>query len=492
MTRVMKRIFLGSIATETNCFSPLRADFQDFLDGFYVPPGKHPATPTLCSAIYPVARRRASEFEWELIEGTATWAEPSGIINHQTWLSLRDNLLAELENAMPVDIVLLGLHGAMISQNQHDCEGDLLELVRAMTGPEIVIGVTVDPHSHLSARMVNNCDLLIAFKEFPHTDFVATAEDLVELAQQTSLGLVNPQISVFDVKMIDVLPTNFEPVQSFVARMKALEKLDFVASISLIHGFLAGDTPDLGAKVVVITNAEKTKGDQLARELGMQLYALRGTTRPNYIDPSEALRRAAMIDKGPVLIADVWDNPGGGVPGDSTKLTKIAVDMGLNGVAVGSIWDPIAVRLCKAAGEGSIIPLRFGAKTSLTAGDPIDAEVKVTKIVEDATQNFGDSIVSVGDAVTIRFEGIEVILNEKRCQTYSPSLFTNLGINPVHQKILIVKSTNHFFDAFAPIVTEVFYASVDGIYPHDPRNSNFKKLNRAIWPMHLNPHSNSN
>ena len=488
----MKRIYLGSIATETNCFSPLRADFQDFLDGFYVPPGGHPATPTLCSAIYPVARGRASELGWELIEGTATWAEPSGIINHQTWLQLRDNLLFELKSAMPVDIVLLGLHGAMISQKEHDCEGDLLERVRAVVGPDIVIGVTVDPHSHLSSRMVNNCDLLIAFKEFPHTDFVAAAENLIELAHQTSLGLINPQISVFDVKMIDILPTNFEPIQSFVARMKTLEKLDYVASISLIHGFMAGDTPDLGPKVVVITNAAKAKGDRLVGELGMQLYSLRGKTRPDYIDPSEALRRAAAIKKGPVLIADVWDNPGGGVAGDSTKLIRIALDMGLNDVAVGSIWDSMAVRLCKAAGEGSIISLRFGAKTSLTAGNPIDAEVEVTKFVENATQNFGDSIVSLGDAATIRFNGIEVILNEKRCQTYSPSLFTNLGINPASRKIIIVKSTNHFSDAFAPIATEVIYASVDGIYPHDPRNSDFQKLDRAIWPLSPNPHANSN
>ena len=68
----VKRVFLGSIATETNTFSPLRTDLQDFKDSFYAAPGQHPDTPTLCSAIYPVARARAAQFGWQLVEGTAT------------------------------------------------------------------------------------------------------------------------------------------------------------------------------------------------------------------------------------------------------------------------------------------------------------------------------------------------------------------------------------------------------------------------------------
>ncbi|KJS15687.1 MAG: hypothetical protein VR78_08610, partial [Hoeflea sp. BRH_c9] len=69
-----KRVFVGSLATETNTFSPLRTDFQDFKDSFYAPPGEHPLTPTLCSAVFPAARARAYAYGWGVIEGTATWA----------------------------------------------------------------------------------------------------------------------------------------------------------------------------------------------------------------------------------------------------------------------------------------------------------------------------------------------------------------------------------------------------------------------------------
>ena len=118
-----KRVFLGSIATESNTFSPLRTDLRDFEDSFFAPPGLHPPTPTLCSAVYPVARARADELGWTLIEGTAAWAEPGGVVNQRAWEFLRDQLLDELRAAMPVDIVLLGLHGAMVSRDCLDCEG---------------------------------------------------------------------------------------------------------------------------------------------------------------------------------------------------------------------------------------------------------------------------------------------------------------------------------------------------------------------------------
>ena len=159
-----KRVFLGSIATETNTFSPLRTDILDFKESFYASPGQHPKTPTLCSAIYPAARARADELNWQIIEGTASWAEPGGIVNQQTWEFLRDQLVNELKAAMPVDIVLLGLHGAMVSQDCLDCEGELVSAVREIVGPSAIIGATFDPHSHLSELRTKNLNLITVFK----------------------------------------------------------------------------------------------------------------------------------------------------------------------------------------------------------------------------------------------------------------------------------------------------------------------------------------
>lgn len=482
------RVFCASVATECNTFSPLRADFTDFAQSFYAAPGEHPETPTLCSAVFPALRRRAAAGEIELFEGTATWAEPGGIVNAATWDRLREEVLDQLRAALPVDAVVLGLHGAMIADNCVDCEGVLIEGVRRIVGPQVTIGVSFDPHSHLSARRTDNADIITVFKEFPHTDFVDTGEACVDLTLRAARKEIAPAMSVFDVRMMDVLPTSRDPMRGFVDRIKALETEGEALSISIIHGFMAGDSPDLGAKVIVITDNDRTAADRLAHELGMGLFSFRGTARPDFLTARDALQRAAAAPEGPVVIADVWDNPGGGVAGDSTIMLREAMAQGLTGIAFGTIWDPMAVRLCQAAGENVRLTLRFGGKTSHAAGDPVDADVLVKRVQKDAVQSFGTSVVPLGDCAVIEMQGIEIVLNSNRAQAFSPDLFTNLGIDAADRKILVVKSTNHFHGAFAPVASEILYAAVDGPYPSDPRTNAYTRLTRPLWPIIDNPH----
>lgn len=481
------RVFCASLATETNTFSPLRTDFSDFSQSFYAPPGAHPETPTLCSAIFPALRARAAQGEIELIEGTATWAEPGGLVNQETWHRLRDEVLDQLRAALPVDAVLLGLHGAMIADGCVDCEGELIRLAREMAGPKAKIGVTFDPHSHLSDQRVRHADVITVFKEFPHTDFVETGEACVDLTLRAAQGDIAPAISVFDVRMMEVLPTSRAPMRGFVDRMMALEQAGKVLSVSAIHGFMAGDSPDLGAKIIVITDADQVGGDTIARDLGQELFSFRGTTKPVFLSPEDALAQASAASEGPVVIADVWDNPGGGVAGDSTILLRAAMEMGVTSMALGTIWDPMAVRLCHAAGEGATLELRFGGKTAARAGAPIDATVTVQKLARDAVQSFGASVVPLGDCAVIRIGGIEVVLNSNRAQAFSPDLFTNLGIDVMDRQMLVVKSTNHFHGAFAGIAADILYVAVEGPYPNDPQTTAYTRLTRPIWPIVADP-----
>jgi len=485
------RIFCASIATESNTFSPLRTDFSDFAQSFYCPPGDHPETPTLCTGIWPELRRRAKADEIELIEGTATWAEPGGLVNAATWTRLLDEVISQLKAAMPVDAVILGLHGAMIADNCVDCEGTLLEAVRGIVGPDVTVGTSFDPHSHLSERRIKNADIITVFKEFPHTDFVEAGKACVDLTIRAASGEIVPTMSVFDVRMIDVLPTSREPMRGFVDKMKRLEADGTALSISAIHGFMAGDSPDLGAKMIVITDNNQSAADDLAQSLGLELFSFRGRARPDFVSPQTALDQAVQFSQtatAPVVIADVWDNPGGGVAGDSTIMAQMVLDMGLDDIALGTIWDPMAVRLCQAAGEGTEFMLRFGGKTSAHAGAPIDAKVKVLCVVPDAVQSFGDSVVPLGDSAAIQVNGLSIVLNSNRSQAFSPDLFSNLGIDFASKKILIVKSTNHFHGAFSPIASEILYAAVEGPYPNDPRTNQYTRLERQIWPIVDDPH----
>ena len=61
-----------------------------------------------------------------------------------------------------------------------------------------------------------------------------------------------------------------------------------------------------------------------------------------------------------------------------------------------------------------------------------------------------------------------------RSQVFNPDLFSNRGIDPLVQWILLIKSTNHFDDAFAPIATQILYVATDGSYPNDPATNAYK------------------
>ena len=489
------RIFTASLATETNTFSPVPTDRKSFEAAFYAPPGQHPDTPTLCSSPMVALRRRAAPEGFDLIEGTATWAEPGGLLQQQTYEELRDEILDQLRAALPVDAVVLGLHGAMVAQGYDDCEGDLLERVRKIVGPDVLIAAELDPHSHLTAKRVAQADILASFLEFPHTDFYERGEHVVDLALRALRREIRPVISTFDCRVIGIYPTSREPMRSFVDRIAALQGQDGVLSVSFIHGFMAADVPEMGSQILVVTDGDKAKGEALAKKLGQEIFALRGTTAMPMFDTDAGLDHAAALAAThpgkPVVVADVWDNPGGGVAGDGTLILRRMLERGMDDVAVATIWDPIAVSFCLAAGEGARITLRFGGKAGPDGGAPIDAQVEVVRAVEESWQSFGKSRVTLGATALIRLEGtsIEVILNTNRTQTFEPDVFSNLGLDPLGKSMLLIKSTNHFYAGFAPIAAEVVYIDAGAPYPSNPRVTDYRKMTRAIWPRVENPHA---
>ncbi len=480
------RIFTASLATETNTFSPVPTDMASFKGTFYAAPGEHPETPTLCSSPVVVLRQRSKAEGFTVIEGTSTWAEPGGLIRKDVYETLRDEILGQLEAALPVDAVVLGLHGAMVANGYDDPEGDFLARVRAMVGPDAVIAAELDPHSHLTPKRVAAANILAAFLEFPHTDFYERGEHVVDLALRAVRGEIKPVISTFDCRMIAVYPTSQEPMRSFVDKMIGLHGKDGILSVSLIHGFMAADVPELGSRVMVVTDNAPAKGAALAETLGREIQAMRGKTAMPMAGVDETLAhiKAAGPGERPFVVADVWDNPGGGVAGDNTVALRAIIAAGFDKVGVATIWDPQAAAFCLAAGAGAVMDLRFGGKAGNTSGQPIDARVEVLRTTESGWQSFGKSQVPLGVAAVVRIVGteIDVILNTNRTQTFEPDIFTNMGIDFSGKELLLIKSTNHFFAGFKPIAREVLYCRVPGPYPDDPRTTDYRKLVREIWP----------
>lgn len=477
------RIFAAAMGLEANTFSPLPSSYQAFTEKLYFPPGTHPPQATHQTAALWVAKQRAARDGFTLIEGSCYAAQPGGSVTRDAFARMSDEIIGQLKAAMPLDAVVLSLHGAMVAQGTDDCEGDLLERARAIVGPRCVIGIELDPHCHFTLKRCALADLIVLFKEYPHTDFVARGEDLLTLVLRAVRGQIKPVKSLYDCRTIGHFPTSMQPMRGLVDRVLAMEGKDRVLSISLGHGFPYGDVPEAGARVLVITDDAKAQGDRLAEALGEEMVAIRETAGPKRLTIDAAIDEALKEAKGPVVIADMADNAGGGAPSDNTSFLHRLIARKIQGAAVAPIWDPLAVRLAFDAGVGAKLPFRFGGKTAASSGPPVDADVEIIACVKNAHQTFAGSPVPLGDAAAIRFGGIEAVLISTRAQAMGIDLFANLGIDPASRKILVVKSTQHFYAAFSKIAGRVIYSEGDGPMPSDVRKLPWRKINRPIWPL---------
>ncbi|MCW5729317.1 MAG: M81 family metallopeptidase [Alphaproteobacteria bacterium] len=478
------RLFSATIATETNTFSPLPTGIDAFRELVFLRPGEHPDdAPRSCTAPLFVARREAARQGFTLIEGSCFAASPAGTVNRQDYERMRDEVLEQMRAALPLDGLLLGLHGAMVAHGYDDVEGDIIERARAIVGERCVIGVELDPHCHMTLKRVQSADIIICYKEFPHTDVVDRAEDLLRLVLGTIRGEIRPVMSLYDCRQIGSYPTTLPLMRAFVDRIKAMEGTNGILSVSVVHCFPYADVPELGGRILVIADGDKGKADALATQLGEEFVSMRGRTMPEFLSVADGVRTALAFNDRPVILADPADNAGGGAPSDNTTILRQLIECGAQSAAVGPLWDPVAVRLCFDAGLGASIPLRFGGKIGPASGQPIDATVEVTGLKRDCWQSFGPTRVSLGDCAAIRLGGIEVVLISGRTQALGLELFQNVGIDPTTRQVVVVKSTNHFMAAFGPIARKVIYVESDAPLSRDYRKIPYTRIARPIWPL---------
>jgi microcystin degradation protein MlrC len=284
--------------------------------------------------------------------------------------------------------------------------------------------------------------------------------------------------------MIVTLHTTREPARGFVQRLQALEGRDGVLSISVTHGFAWGDVADMGTKVLVYTDGRREQGDRLARQLADELIALRDELATPWLGIDAALDAALAAPPGTVVIADSADNPGGGAAGDATFVLRRMIERGITDAALGPLWDPGAVRIAFEAGVGARLPMRLGGKVSPLSGDPLDAACTVKALAPSMTMSgLAGTTVSLGDCALVDAQGVEVVLISRRSQAMGTDLFSGLGCDPAGKRIVVLKSSQHFRAAFAPIAVEILYASAPGSVTSDLASLPYRKRPRPLWPL---------
>ena len=492
------RIFAAFLATETNTYAPAPTGWGGFLEYGISHGDASTRDPQGLGGPMADLRRLLAAGQHELIESLTAFAQPLGRTVRAVYEALRDEILRDLQTALaaaPVDGVVLLLHGAMVADGYDDCEGDLIARVRELVGPGVPIGVELDLHCHCTALMQRAADAIIAYKEYPHVDALPRLEELLRIVLYTARGRLRPTTAMFDCKMVGLWHTTREPMAGFVRRMQTLEQAPGVLSVSLGHGFPWGDVPESGARLWVITDNDAGLAAVLAEQLGREFWALRHQTVTPMLSVDAALDEAARIDGGPVVIADIADNAGGGAMSDSTFILQALLARGEQGsreVAIGAFWDLGAIQICRDAGVGARIALRIGGKCGPASGDPVDLDIVVKAIIENHFQlglNSNDEHAPLGPSVWVQAAGgLDIVLVSVRSQTFSPTVFSSLGIALASKRLIVVKSTQHFQAQFAPLARAILYVTTPGAINMDFAALPYRVRDLDYWPRVADPH----
>ncbi len=482
------KVYCATLVHESSRCSPIPTDIHSFAeDCLYRPStgeGERLRLETLIGVNWSeILRARGHDIAWGLLAS----AEPSRPASSAAYADLRGELLESLRAAGSVDFVALFLHGAQVAEGVDDVAGDILAEVREIVGPETPVGVLFDLHGNISDAAIACCDVMLSCLEYPHTDFGSRAEQLVDLLERTARREIRPVLARRRVPMLGTYFTTRAPMREFVDRAKGFEGEGGILAVSLSHGFAWADVEACGASVLVCADGDGGRAASLAEALSGEFFALRDEIRTPLLSAESAVAQAMALPEGPVVIADISDNPGGGAAGDSTWLLRALIDAGARDCAVGMIWDAGAVDIARRAGVGARLPLRIGGKVGAASGVTVDLDVCVRTLRNDAVQVVQGMPTRIGPAAVVEANGITIVLCAVRQQAFDTACFEAFGIRLSEQRIVAVKSHQHFRERFADVAAHIVYATPPGTVCTDYAAMRFDSIPKPIWPIDAPP-----
>jgi microcystin degradation protein MlrC len=483
------KFFLAGLDAPTNVFIEIPTTTEDFKITSLIYGSNERSSPFDPQGILSVLWNMAREHGWEFVDGLYAKAEIGGPTRKLTYEHLRDAILADLKEAMPVDFVFLVLHGGMTAEDYTDCDGDLLKHIRRIVGANTPIGVLLDSQPNLTKTMQENADLFVALKLFPwnNPSIVDRSLELLNLLLATVEGKIKSVLSVFDCRMICVLRPDKQPLLDFINRTRSLEGKEGVLSISILGGNIYADNSEMGVKILVITDDRKVYGDQLAEQLGLELFKMRNDIQHNYSSVDEALQVVQSEHNMPLLLDDTGDSVIAGAPGDATFLLEAMLESKIHNVAVHNIWDPVSVYFANRAGEGAWLDLRIGGKTGPLSGKPVVCHARVNRVLPGFKVRIENYQYDFGDTVVVQVDGIEVVLSSKPSSVFHEECFTAAGINPFQRDALVVKSSLEFHPVKSMIFPEIIEVATPGASTWNPRFLPYKHINPNCWPFVEDP-----
>ena len=495
----LKRVALMGLLLESNSFAPV-SDEQAFrslcylsgdeiLNDIALPNGELPAEiPSFYNAM------ESTSIGWKPLPIVVLASEPGGPIDQVFFKRTKDDMESRLRAAMPLDGVYIAEHGAMTGSDSFDPDGDLFEMVRSVVGPDVPILATLDLHANISEKMVESTDFLISYRTNPHVDQKERAEEACTLMIEMWGGM-RPETAFIRLPLVAPTVTLLSAVGPYADMINygQSKKSDVIANVSVVAGFVYGDTPVNGISVIVTARDDLDAAQNLAADIASRGWEDRSRFKRILTSIEDAtsmmVKNGNDVSRKAQIFADVADNPGGGGRGNTTYVLQDLIKKNAKGVLFGVFIDPALAHSAHDAGEGSSFKATFNTETESLYSKPFEAEVVVEKLSN------GDCIgrrgiwkgraITIGTSALIRIGGVQIVLGSFRKQCAEPAFFEMFDLDIGSARSVVVKSRGHFRAGFDEFFKPEHVHEIDAPGLTSPVLSNFefKNLPRPVYPF---------
>ena len=461
-----KRIAFGGIGIECSTYSRIRAKEEDFT----ILRGKELAE----SANFQFLKKYPHPFLPTLV---AT-AVPGGPVDQATYLKIKAEFLKRVTELLPLDGLYLPMHGAMFVDGMQDAEGDWYSSVRKLVGDKCLMSASYDLHGNISKRVVDNLDMLSAFRTAPHIDRVETMQRACGMLIHCLDNRIRPTMVWAPIPVLmpgERSSTQWEPGKRLWAQLPAMNAQPGVLDVSLLVGYVWADEPRSTASAVVTGTAPAVLKKE-ALSLAQQYWDARKEFQFGVETGTiaECVDRALKSKTHPVILADSGDNPTGGGTGDRAEVLAELLRRHAEDAVFAGIADRPATEACYRSGVGTTLPLQIGATLDPKGSVPVKATAKVVFLLKTDKLLEREAVVDV--------QGIKVVLTARRRPFHDIVDFTSLGLQPKSFKLIVVKS-GYLSPELAPMANPNLMALSDGAINQDLEQLPKNRYRKPSYPF---------
>jgi microcystin degradation protein MlrC len=483
------RVAIGQIWQEQNSFSPVLTELSDFeQNGLYfgdVILKKFTGTNELGGFI----RAAEEEGNVELLPTVRAFAWPKGNVKKNVYKKIKEEFINRLIESLPLDGILLSLHGSMVAEELHDVEGDLLKTIKHDVALDVPVAVSVDLHANITQDIAKNAVYIEAYHTCPHVDLFRTGYKTAKVL----FSILKKEIELAPacIKLPVITPARLHdsrrgPLKKIFTLIEKIERKHEVIGASFFPVQPWLDVPELGWSVVVYTRFNRSRSKYYADEIARLAWKKKESFFIKETPLEIALEDAKKMKKGLMVISDS-DATTSGAPGDNTCVLHELVKRDVPYPALISLVDPEVVKRALRAGTADEITCEMGGKQDSTFCSPVKVTARVKKITDGRFiidgGHIGKQIVDMGKTAVLKTGNISILVSEKPGPVYEQTVYMHAGLDPKEFRVVVVKSPVGFRDAYESIAKKIVLADCPGFSSSNLSTFEYKNIPHPLYPF---------